>query len=57
MKKSIILNDITCLDAAEVWIDPETPNFVVVDGISKMVSVEVFGNVDENEQVSSILVI
>ena len=51
MKKSIILNDITCLDAAEVWIDPETPNFVVVDGISKMVGVEVFGNVDENEQV------
>lgn len=49
--RSIILNDITCLDAAEIWLDSADPNYVVISGVSKMVSVEIFGPVDEKEQV------
>lgn len=48
---SIKLDDITCLDAAEVWIDPSVPDYVVLSGVSKMVSVEVFGQVQGDEQV------
>ncbi len=48
---SIKLDDITCLDAAEVWIDKSVPQYVVLSGLSKMVSVEVFGQIDTEEQV------
>ena len=49
--RSIILNDITCIDAAEIWLDTNDPNYVVIDGVSKMVSVEIYGKVDKHEQV------
>lgn len=49
--RSIVLNDITCLDAAEIWMDPSDPNYVVISGVSKMVSVEIYGPVDKHEQV------
>ena len=50
-KISILLDHITCLDACEVWVDDSSDDYVQMEGFSKMVSVEVFGPVDEKEQV------
>ena len=50
-KISIKLDDITCLDAAEVWVDRDAEEYVVLSGLSKMVSVEVGGDIDSEEQV------
>lgn len=44
-KGSVILNDVCSLDACEVWVDANEENFVVLNGFSKMVSVEIFGRV------------
>lgn len=44
-ERSVILKDVCCLDACEVWLDINEPNFVVLSGFSKMLSVEIFGQV------------
>lgn len=50
-KLGIQLDNITCLDACEVWVDDTSDDYVQVEGFSKMVSVEVFGPVNKEEQV------
>lgn len=48
---NIKLDDITCLDAAEVWVDKSAEDFVVLSGLSKMVSAQVFGEMDSERGV------
>lgn len=48
---NIKIDDVTCLDGAEVWIDKNAEDYVVLSGFSKMVSVEVAGKLQKEEQV------